>query len=140
VPEPWKKPSISGVLGFSLATKFCLPTVRPMQVLAVATTAADKLQAIPADFWVKLALAVVGFVIALIFIRKIIQVNKLVLAAVTLFAVTMIGFNWIFERNEPKWATPAVGWLSGFFPSKGSYAAKQQTAPPSTKPVAAKRS
>jgi len=110
-----------------------------MQLLAVATTATDKLHAIPADFWVKLALAVVGFIIVLIFLRKIMQANKVVLAAVTLFAVTMIGFNWIFERNEPKWATPAVGWLSGFFPSKGSYASKQQIAPPSTKPVAAKR-
>jgi hypothetical protein len=111
-----------------------------MQVLAVATTAADKLHAIPADFWVKLALAVIGFIILLVFLRNIMQVNKVVLAAVALFAVTMIGFNWIFERNEPKWATPAVGWLSGFFPSKGSYAAKQQIAPPITKPVAAKRS
>ena len=55
-------------------------------------------------------------------------------------AAVMIGFNWIYERNEPAWATPTVTWLGGFFPGKGSYGAKQQTTTPPAKPVAAKRS
>lgn len=110
-----------------------------MQILAVATTTADKLKEIPGDFWLKLLLAVVAFVAVIVILRKVANINKVVLTVVSVFALAMIGFNWIYERNEPAWATPAVSWLGGFFPSKGSYAAKQQTSAPAPAPVAAKR-
>ena len=110
-----------------------------MQLLAVATTTADRLREIPGDFWLKLLLAVAALIAVIIFLRKVAKMNKVVLTVGVLFTVTMAGFNWIYERNEPKWATPAVNWLSGFFPSKGAYATKQQTPPPATKPIAAKR-
>lgn len=110
-----------------------------MHLLAVVPTTIDRLAAIPADFWLKSLLAIAGFVVAILFLRKVVRVNKVLLAVVAVFALTMVGFNWIFERNEPRWATPAVSWIGGFFPSKGSYAAKQQTASPAIAPVAAKR-
>ena len=111
-----------------------------MHLLATATTTADKLRGIPADFWLKALLAIAAFVVALLVLRTVAQINKLVLAGVTLFVVTMVGFNWIFERKEPSWATPAVNVIGGFFPSKGSYAAKQQQAPlAAPAPVAAQR-
>lgn len=110
-----------------------------MNALA-ATTTADRLREIPAEFWLKGLLVVVAFVAAILVFRKIVQVNKFVLAGVLLFSAVMIGFNWIYERNEPAWATPTVTWLGGFFPGKGSYGAKQQTTTPPAKPVAAKRS
>jgi apolipoprotein N-acyltransferase len=111
-----------------------------MNVLAVATTTSDKLREIPMDFWLKAVLVVVAFVVAILLFRKVAQMNKALFAGVIVFALAMVGFNWIYERNEPAWATPTVTWLSGFFPNKGSYASKQQTPPPATKPVAAKRS
>jgi hypothetical protein len=111
-----------------------------MHLLAAATTTADKLRGIPADFWLKALLAIAAFVVAILVLRKIAQMNKVVLAGVAVFVVTMVGFNWIFERNEPSWATPAVTWIGGFFPSKGSYTAKQQQAPlAAPAPVAAQR-
>lgn len=110
-----------------------------MNVIATATTTADRLREIPVDFWLKALLVVGAFIVAIFLCRKAAAVNKALLAGIVVFALAMLGFNWIYERNEPAWATPTVTWLSGFFPSKGAYATKQQTPPPATKPVAAKR-
>lgn len=61
----------------------------------------------------------VAILIAVVFLlKKLFSVNKVVLAVVTFVALTIIGFNWIYERNEPRWATPVVQWLAEFFPSK----------------------
>ena len=99
-----------------------------MTFLAAAATAhvstADKLRSIPADFWWKAALGV-GLVIAVVFaLRKIAKTNKVLLTVGVALFSTIVGFNWIYERNEPTWATPAVQWLAGFFPTKGKLAGK----------------
>lgn len=100
----------------------------PMNLLAAATLPiADKLRAIPPEFWFKALIAVVGLIAVVIFLRKITQMNKAIAAVVVLLALTFVGFNWIFERNEPRWATPVVSWLGDFFPTRGSYGAKQHT-------------
>ena len=89
-----------------------------MQLLAAATTTADKLSAIPADFWLKLALGVVALVVGFIILRKVAGMNKVVLTVLALFFATMGGFNWIYERSEPAWATPFVSVVAGFVPTK----------------------
>ena len=53
----------------------------------------------------------------------------LVLTLIVLFAVSVIGFNWNYERNEPKWMTPIVEKIAPFFPAKDSYGGKQKTLP-----------
>jgi len=55
--------------------------------------------------------------------------NKVVLTVIVLIVLSTIGFNWIYQRNEPAWATPVVEKLAGFFPSKGAYATKQTQNP-----------
>jgi hypothetical protein len=89
--------------------------------LAVLNTsaAADRLHHIPSQVWEQLGIAVLALIIAVIVLRKIARANKVVMVIVVLFAASMVGFNWIYERNEPQWATPAVSFLSGWFPSKG---------------------
>ena len=94
-----------------------------MHVLASAATKAassEKLRQIPTEFWVKMGIAVAVLVVAVILLRKIAKMNKVVLGVVVFLVVTVVGFNWIYERNEPDWATPAVQWLAGFFPTKGA--------------------
>ena len=86
---------------------------------AASQTAADKLRQIPLEFWWKMGLGVVALFVAVLLLRKLAKVNKVVLAVGVLIVTSMVGFNWIYERNEPSWASPAVQWLSGFFPSKG---------------------
>jgi apolipoprotein N-acyltransferase len=95
-----------------------------MPLLAAATTTADRLTRIPLEFWVRMGLAIVVLVGVVIALRKIAKVNKVVLTVVVGLLVTIIGFNWIYERNEPAWASPVVGWLADFFPTKGMYAGK----------------
>jgi FtsH-binding integral membrane protein len=94
-------------------------------MLMLAATTMEKLQRVPVQFWLKAALVLVGFVVGVILLRKIAGMNKAVLGAIVFVLLTVIGFNWIYERNEPAWATPAVEVLAKFFPSKGSYATRQ---------------
>jgi apolipoprotein N-acyltransferase len=94
-----------------------------MHILAAAApmpaTGLDKLRAIPTEFWVKAGIAVLALVIVVLVLRKLAQANKVVVAVVAFIVLSMVGFNWIYERNEPAWATPVVEKLAGFFPSKG---------------------
>jgi hypothetical protein len=100
------------------------------RLLATAEpTAIEKLKEIPPAFWLKVGIAVLAVVLAVFLLRKVASMNKVVLAVVTFIVLTVVGFNWIYERNEPSWATPVVEKLAGFFPSKGSYADKQARKP-----------
>jgi uncharacterized membrane protein YhaH (DUF805 family) len=108
-----------------------------MLVLAAATTTVDRLRDIPTEFWWKLLLAIAAFVAFIIFLRKVAKMNKVVLTVVSVLFLTIFGFNWIYERNEPAWATPVVAWLGGFFPSKGP-PPKPATPPPTTPPAGKK--
>ncbi len=95
-----------------------------MLLLAAATTL-EKIQKLPMQFWLKFALVIAAFIVGVIVLKKIAGMNKAVLGAVLFVVVTVMGFNWIYERNEPAWATPVVEKLAHFFPSKGSYEGKQ---------------
>ncbi len=95
-----------------------------MLLLAAATTM-EKIQRLPVQFWLKAALVIVAFIVGVLVLKKIAGMNKAILGAILFIVTTVIGFNWIYERNEPEWATPVVEKLANFFPSKGSYASKQ---------------
>lgn len=94
-----------------------------------AITAAEKLQNVPMGFWINIGIAVLVIVGVVIVLRKLAGTNKVVLTVVSLIILSVVGFNWIYERNEPKFLTPIVDKIAGFFPAKASYNAKQQTAP-----------
>lgn len=98
-----------------------------MSFLAAASTnpsALETLRDVPPAFWLKLGLAILVVVLVVIVLRKLAQTNKVVLVVLFLLVGTMIGFTWIYERNEPAWATPVVEKLAEFFPSKGAYRSK----------------
>jgi len=100
-----------------------------MLFFAAAATTLDKLKQIPPQFWWKLGLVVLGLVVAVIILQKLAGVNKMVLTIVIFVVVTIVGFNWIYERNEPAFLTPVMDKIAPFFPSKGAYNAKQQQMP-----------
>lgn len=93
-----------------------------MFFLAAATAQAgsERLRQVPMEFWVKMGIALAVLVVAIIVLRKVAKMNKVLLAVIVFIALTVVGFNWIYERNEPDWASPAVNWLAGFFPTKGT--------------------
>jgi hypothetical protein len=86
---------------------------------AAHQTTAEKLRAIPTEFWIKLGAGIAVIVLVVILLRRIAAANKVLLGVGTFVVLTIVGFNWIYERNEPAWATPVVQWLAEFFPSKG---------------------
>ena len=98
-------------------------------------TTLDKLKEIPPDFWLRLGVAVLAIIGLVIFLRKIAKMNKVVLTVVIGLIVVIGGFNWVYERDEPAWATPMVSFLAGFLPTKGAVAKApaSPTAPPKVK-------
>ena len=100
-----------------------------MLFYAAAATTMDKLKQVPPQFWWKVGIAVLAIVLVVVVLRKIAGMNKVVLAVIAFVVFTVVGINWIYERNEPAFLTPLVDKIAPFLPSKGSYNAKQQTAP-----------
>jgi hypothetical protein len=98
-----------------------------MLLLAVSTL--DKIHAVPGRFWINCALVIGGFIAAFIIIRKLAGMNKIVLGVVGFVILTVFGFQWVYERNEPKFLSPFIDRIAPFFPSKGSYATSQQVDP-----------
>ncbi|MDB6094216.1 MAG: hypothetical protein JWM32_1778 [Verrucomicrobia bacterium] len=100
-----------------------------MLFLAVAPTTLEKIKHVPPEFWWKVGIAVLVLVVVVIILQKVAGANKVVMAVIALIVFSVVGINWIYERNEPKFLTPLVDKIAPFLPSKGSYGAKQATNP-----------
>ena len=98
-------------------------------MLLFAVTALEKLQTLPPDVWLKIGIAVGGFIIAILVFRRVMKMNKIIASVIVFVVVTVVFFSWVYNRNEPKFLTPLVERVAPFFPSAGAYASKQQTAP-----------
>ena len=94
-----------------------------------ALTALEKLQKVPPIFWLIVVGAVVGVVVGVVVLRKVAGTNKVVMAVVGFIIITVVGVNWIYDRNEPAFMTPFISKIAPFFPSKGAYENKQATKP-----------
>ncbi|HVU32858.1 MAG TPA: hypothetical protein VHE61_05450 [Opitutaceae bacterium] len=88
--------------------------------LAVATTTLDRLQHVAPAAWTRIGIAVLALVAVVIVLRKVAKINKLILAIVVCLAASFVGFNWIYQGNEPDWARPVIEPLTKFFPTKDS--------------------
>jgi hypothetical protein len=90
-----------------------------MYFLAAAVTkGSGGLRDVTPEFWIKIGIAVLVLIGVVIALRKLAKMNKVILTIVVLLVLSIVGFNWIYERNEPAWATPAVNWLANYFPTK----------------------
>lgn len=98
-------------------------------MLLLAVTAMEKLKTLPPDVWLKIGVAVVGFIVAILVLRRVLKMNKVIAGVIVFVVVTVVFFSWVYNRNEPKFLTPLVNRIAPFFPSAGAYNAKQQTAP-----------
>lgn len=87
-------------------------------MLLFALTTLEKLQRVPVEFWLKMVMIVAIFALSIVLLRGISQVNKLFLSILVFLVITGLGFHWIYERNEPKFLTPAIEAIAPFFPSK----------------------
>jgi signal transduction histidine kinase len=90
-----------------------------MNTLALSTF--EKLQTVPRQFWLNAVIAILCIVVIVLIIRRIQEMNKVILAALLVLIFALVGFNWIYERNEPKFLTPFVDGIAPFFPTKGRH-------------------
>lgn len=90
-------------------------------MLVLAITTLEKLQAVPRHFWINVLLIIFGGVLALVLVRHAAKMNKYVLSLLIFLFVSTVGFQWIYERNEPRALTPMVDILAQFLPTKGYY-------------------
>lgn len=98
-------------------------------LLLFATTALEKLQKVPASFWINAALVIVVFLAIVFVVKNAMRMNKIVLSIIVVVVVSLVGFQWIYERNEPEFMTPMVDSIAPFFPGKNSYEGTQQQDP-----------
>ena len=98
-------------------------------MLLLAVTALEKIKTLPPAIWMKIAIAIAAFVLTIFLFRRVMRMNKIIASVVVFVVVTVVFFSWVYNRNEPKFMTPLVEKIAPFFPSAGSYASKQQTAP-----------
>ena len=105
-----------------------------MLFLAAAPTALEKLKHVPPAFWWKVGAAVLIIILIAIALQRVAQMNKMVLAIIVLVIFSVVGVNWIYERNEPAFMTPIIDKIAPFLPSKGSYneTQKKDTLPTQT--------
>jgi len=101
-----------------------------MLFLAVSTL--DKIKQVPSDVWLKIAIGIFGFIAAVLLLRKLAGVNKVLLGIVSFVVGALLFFSWIYHRNEPAFLTPLVDKIAPFFPSPGSYGKTQQGVPGET--------
>jgi apolipoprotein N-acyltransferase len=88
--------------------------------LVAAASTVSKMQSVPTGVWLRIGAAVLALILLVVILRKVAKMNKIVLGIVMFLVLTIVGFNWIYERNEPAWATPVIDPISKFFPTKDS--------------------
>lgn len=87
----------------------------------LAVTTLEKLKTVPARFWVNVVLALAAGVVAVLLVRYAARMNKLILSLIIFLLLSVVGFQWIYERNEPRFMTPVIEKIAPFFPSKPHY-------------------
>ena len=96
-------------------------------MLLLAVTAFEKLQTLPPAIWLKIIIAITAFILTIFLFRRVMKMNKIIAAVIVFVVCTVVFFSWVYNRNEPAFMTPFVSRIAPFFPSAGSYQAKQAT-------------
>jgi len=99
----------------------------------LAQSAVDTMKTLPPGVWLKIGIAVLAIIVAVIIFRQIMKVNKIIGSIILLVVGSIFFFSWVYNRNEPKFLTPFVDRIAPFFPTAGAYNAKQQTTPKTTR-------
>jgi len=103
----------------------------------LAAMTMEKLKDVPPRMWWLVGGGIVAFILFVVIIRKIMDGgNKFILAGIIALAVFIVGMQWVYERNEPAWATPAVDFLARFLPSKPKQIGAPTPTPPGKTPAA----
>jgi Na+/proline symporter len=94
-----------------------------------AVTAIEKLQTLKPEVWMKIGIAIVAVVAAVLIWRRVMKMNKVIAGVIVFVVCTIVFFNWVYYRKEPAFMTPIINKIAPFFPSAGDYSAKQGSQP-----------
>ena len=86
-------------------------------MILFAATTLEKLNEVPRQVWLNIGLGVMICIVGFMVLRAIAQINKIILCILLAVILTLVGFNWVYSRNEPKVLTPVVDKIAPFFPS-----------------------
>jgi uncharacterized membrane protein YfhO len=86
-------------------------------MILFAATTLEKLNEVPRQVWLNIGLGVLIFIVGFMVLRAVAQMNKIILCILLAVIFTLVGFNWVYSRNEPKFLTPVVDKIAPFFPS-----------------------
>ena len=100
-------------------------------MVLLAVTALEKAQSMKPEVWLKIGIAIAAFILVIFIFRRVMKMNKIVASVIVFVVCTVVFFSCVYNRNEPKFMTPIVEKIAPFFPSAGSYANKQKSAPKS---------
>ncbi len=90
-------------------------------MLLLAAGALSRIKDIPPEIWKFVAIGVGAIVAIVIVMRKLAGSNKIWLTIIGAVVFMLVGFQWIYNRNEPKFLTPVISKIAPFFPSKIDY-------------------
>jgi len=96
---------------------------------AAAATPLEKLQNVSGQFWIKVILAFAVLAVLIFLFKKAMGMNKIILIIICCVVMGLVGFNWLYQRNEPAFLTPFVDSIAPFFPTQGAYEGKQKQDP-----------
>ena len=86
-------------------------------MILFASTTIEKLNEVPRQVWLNIGLGVLIFIAGFMVLRAVAQMNKIILCILVFVVMTLVGFNWVYSRNEPAFLTPVVEKIAPFFPS-----------------------
>jgi MFS superfamily sulfate permease-like transporter len=90
-------------------------------MLYLAVSAVEKLHRVPRQNLINLGLALLVLVVVISLVKVAARMNKFVLFAVIVVLVMVVGFTWVYERNEPKFLSPFIESLTPYFPTRPKY-------------------
>jgi hypothetical protein len=96
---------------------------------AAAATPLEKLHNVSGQFWIKVILAFAVLALLIFIFKKAMGMNKIILIIIGCVVLGLVGFSWIYKRNEPAFLTPFIDSIAPFFPAEGAYEGKQKQDP-----------
>lgn len=86
-------------------------------MLFFAVSVLEKIRHLPRKNLINLGLGILVLLVVILLIKQAQKMNKYVLLAIVAVTIAVLGFNWVYQRNEPKFLTPVIDIVAPFFPS-----------------------
>lgn len=98
-------------------------------MIILAASALERAAELPKSFWVNILLALAALIVGVFLYRHAAQMNRLLLSFIVFIAVIVVGFQWVYERNEPRFLSSSIDRIAPYLPKKIDYASRQSRGP-----------